>query len=125
MRPTTGRFADQATLTEGFVDVSGRRVYLARAGQGLPLVYLHGVGDLGGGPALTLLADVRDLVQRGYALIGSPDTVRQQFEAYHSEFGFGCFCGVFQFGSLDHEHFLDSLHLFTRKVMPAIRDLGT
>jgi pimeloyl-ACP methyl ester carboxylesterase len=57
MRPTMGRLADQATLTEGFVDVSGRRVYLARAGQGPPLVYLHGAGDLGEwGPALTLLA---------------------------------------------------------------------
>jgi alkanesulfonate monooxygenase SsuD/methylene tetrahydromethanopterin reductase-like flavin-dependent oxidoreductase (luciferase family) len=69
-------------------------------------------------------ADVRDLVRRGYALIGSPDTVRQKFEAYQKELGFGCFCGVFQFGSLGHDHFLDSLHLFAQKVMPAIRDLG-
>lgn len=38
--------------------------------------------------------------------------------------GFGCFCGAFQFGGFDHEHFLDSLQLFTWKVMPAIRDLG-
>lgn len=57
MRPITGRFADQATPTERFADVSGRRVYLAQAGRGAPLVYLHGASDLGEWrPALTLLA---------------------------------------------------------------------
>jgi alkanesulfonate monooxygenase SsuD/methylene tetrahydromethanopterin reductase-like flavin-dependent oxidoreductase (luciferase family) len=68
--------------------------------------------------------DVRQFVERGYALIGSPETVRQKFEAYQKELGFGCFSGIFQFGSLGHEQFLDSLNLFAAKVMPAIRDLG-
>lgn len=80
---------------------------------------MAGKGGLGSGTA-----DVRDLVQRGYALIGSPETVRQKFEAYQQELGFGCFCGVFQFGSLGHEDFVDSLHLFTEKVLPAVRHLG-
>ncbi|MBV9379491.1 MAG: LLM class flavin-dependent oxidoreductase [Streptosporangiaceae bacterium] len=75
-------------------------------------------GGLGSGNA-----DVRDLVNRGYAVIGSPDTVRQRLEAHAKELGFGCFCGVFQFGSLGHEDFLASLHLFTQKVMPALRAL--
>jgi alkanesulfonate monooxygenase SsuD/methylene tetrahydromethanopterin reductase-like flavin-dependent oxidoreductase (luciferase family) len=68
--------------------------------------------------------DVRQLVERGYALVGSPDTVRQKFTAYQQELGFGCFSGIFQFGSLGHEDFLGSLHLFADKVMPAVRDLG-
>lgn len=65
--------------------------------------------------------DVRDLAGRGYAVIGSPDTVRQRLEEYQRELGFGCLCGVFQFGSLSHEDFTDSVHLFAQKVMPALR----
>jgi pimeloyl-ACP methyl ester carboxylesterase len=39
------------------IDVRGRHVRVAQAGQGPPLVYLHGAGDLGDwGPALSLLA---------------------------------------------------------------------
>jgi pimeloyl-ACP methyl ester carboxylesterase len=42
---------------EHIVDVRGRRVRVAQAGHGAPLVYLHGSGDLGDwGPALSLLA---------------------------------------------------------------------
>ena len=45
------------TVAEDFVDVRGCRVWVARAGEGPPLVYLHGAGDLDGwGPALSLLA---------------------------------------------------------------------
>jgi pimeloyl-ACP methyl ester carboxylesterase len=45
------------TVAEDFVDVGGRRVWVASAGEGPPLVYLHGAGDLDGwGPALSLLA---------------------------------------------------------------------
>jgi alkanesulfonate monooxygenase SsuD/methylene tetrahydromethanopterin reductase-like flavin-dependent oxidoreductase (luciferase family) len=73
-------------------------------------------GGLGSGHA-----DVRDLVDRGYAVIGSADTVLQKLEAYQRELGFGTFCGVFQFGSLGHEDFASSLHLFADKVMPSLR----
>jgi pimeloyl-ACP methyl ester carboxylesterase len=42
---------------EHIIDVYGRHVRVAQAGQGAPLVYLHGAGDLGDwGPALSLLA---------------------------------------------------------------------
>ncbi len=45
------------TVSEDFVDVRGRRVWVASSGDGPPLVYLHGAGDLDGwGPALSLLA---------------------------------------------------------------------
>jgi pimeloyl-ACP methyl ester carboxylesterase len=45
------------TPTEHSIDVRGRRVRLAKAGAGAPVVYLHGSGDLGGwGRALSLLA---------------------------------------------------------------------
>jgi pimeloyl-ACP methyl ester carboxylesterase len=45
------------TVAEELVDVRGRRVWVASSGDGPPLVYLHGSGDLDGwGPALSLLA---------------------------------------------------------------------
>lgn len=45
------------TVAEDFADVRGRRVWVASSGDGPPLVYLHGSGDLDGwGPALSLLA---------------------------------------------------------------------
>jgi alkanesulfonate monooxygenase SsuD/methylene tetrahydromethanopterin reductase-like flavin-dependent oxidoreductase (luciferase family) len=76
-------------------------------------------GGLGSGQA-----DVRELVERGYAVIGSPDTVRCKLEGYQKELGFGNLCPLFQFGSLGHEDFRASLALFARKVMPALRPLG-
>lgn len=46
-----------AEPAEHMIDVRGRRIRVARAGHGAPLVYLHGAGDLGDwGPALSLLA---------------------------------------------------------------------
>src|SRR6516225_4095075 len=73
-------------------------------------------GGLGSGDA-----DVRALADRGYAVIGSPDTVRCKLEDYRQELGFGCLCPAFQFGSLGHDDFTASLGLFARKVMPALR----
>lgn len=76
-------------------------------------------GGLGSGKA-----DVRQLVERGYAIAGSPDSVRSRLEQYQKELGFGVLCPMFQFGSLSHEHFVTSLTLFTEQVMPALRPLG-
>ena len=73
-------------------------------------------GGLGSGDA-----DVRVLVERGYAVIGSPGTVRCKLEQYQKELGFGVLCPMFQFGSLDHEDFTASLTLFAQRVMPALR----
>jgi alkanesulfonate monooxygenase SsuD/methylene tetrahydromethanopterin reductase-like flavin-dependent oxidoreductase (luciferase family) len=89
--------------------------YLTLASSGRVMA---GKGGLGSGHA-----DVRDLVERGYAVIGSADTVRQKLEAYQAELGFGTFCGVFQFGSLGHEDFTESLGLFADKVLPSVRGL--
>jgi alkanesulfonate monooxygenase SsuD/methylene tetrahydromethanopterin reductase-like flavin-dependent oxidoreductase (luciferase family) len=64
------------------------------------------------------------LMERGYALAGSPDTIRQQITEYQKDLGFGTFVGIFQFGSLGHEEFLRSVTLFAEHVMPALRPIG-
>ena len=63
-------------------------------------------------------------MDRGYALAGSPETVRQRLADYQKELGFGTFSGIFQFGSLGHDEFLRSVTLFAEQVMPALRPLG-
>jgi alkanesulfonate monooxygenase SsuD/methylene tetrahydromethanopterin reductase-like flavin-dependent oxidoreductase (luciferase family) len=68
--------------------------------------------------------DPAELIERGYALVGSPATIRQQLEQHASELGFGIFCGIGQFGSLGHEEFERSVRLFADGVMPALRPAG-
>jgi alkanesulfonate monooxygenase SsuD/methylene tetrahydromethanopterin reductase-like flavin-dependent oxidoreductase (luciferase family) len=66
-----------------------------------------------------------DLVERGYVLLGSAESVRQQIERHQSELGFGIYSGIFQFGTLGHEEFERSVRLFAGKVMPALRPVGS
>jgi hypothetical protein len=68
--------------------------------------------------------DLAELIERGFALVGSPATIRQQLEQHASELGFGIFCGICQFGSLGHEEFERSVRLFADGVMPALRPAG-
>jgi pimeloyl-ACP methyl ester carboxylesterase len=68
--------------------------------------------------------DLAELIERGYALVGSPATIRQQLERCASELGFGIFCGICQFGSLGHEEFERSVRLFADGVKPALRPAG-
>jgi alkanesulfonate monooxygenase SsuD/methylene tetrahydromethanopterin reductase-like flavin-dependent oxidoreductase (luciferase family) len=66
-----------------------------------------------------------ELVERGYVLLGSPESVRQQIERHQGELGFGIFSGIFQFGSLGHEEFERSVRLFAGQVLPALRPAGS
>jgi alkanesulfonate monooxygenase SsuD/methylene tetrahydromethanopterin reductase-like flavin-dependent oxidoreductase (luciferase family) len=66
-----------------------------------------------------------DLIERGYVLLGSPESVRQQIERHQGELGFGIFSGIFQFGSLGHEEFERSVRLFAGQVLPALRPVGS
>jgi alkanesulfonate monooxygenase SsuD/methylene tetrahydromethanopterin reductase-like flavin-dependent oxidoreductase (luciferase family) len=72
----------------------------------------------------TSTMDPEHLMDRGYALAGSPETIRQRLADHQKELGFGTFSGIFQFGSLGHEEFLRSVTLFAEQVMPALRALG-
>jgi alkanesulfonate monooxygenase SsuD/methylene tetrahydromethanopterin reductase-like flavin-dependent oxidoreductase (luciferase family) len=69
-------------------------------------------------------ADPEELIDRGYALAGSPATIRQRLEEFQKELGFGTFTGVFHFGTLGHEEFMRSVSLFADQVIPALRPIG-
>ena len=64
------------------------------------------------------------LMERGYVVVGSPDTVRDRLVAAQKELGYGTLCGNFQFGTLGHDEFMSSVSLFAREVMPALRALA-
>jgi alkanesulfonate monooxygenase SsuD/methylene tetrahydromethanopterin reductase-like flavin-dependent oxidoreductase (luciferase family) len=87
-------------------EASAQRVMSAKAGLG------------------TSTISAEDLMDRGYAMVGSPETIRDRFAQLQSEMGFGTIAGVFHFGAMTKEDFRKSVTLFSEKVMPALRPLG-
>jgi alkanesulfonate monooxygenase SsuD/methylene tetrahydromethanopterin reductase-like flavin-dependent oxidoreductase (luciferase family) len=68
---------------------------------------------------------IEGLMEKGFVVVGSPATVRDQIATAQQELGFGTLCGNFQFGTLGHEKFLSNVALFSEQVMPSLRPLGT
>jgi alkanesulfonate monooxygenase SsuD/methylene tetrahydromethanopterin reductase-like flavin-dependent oxidoreductase (luciferase family) len=60
-------------------------------------------------------------LQLGRVLVGSPTTVRDQLADYLDRSGANYVLGCFAFGSLSLPHILESVELFSREVMPALR----
>jgi alkanesulfonate monooxygenase SsuD/methylene tetrahydromethanopterin reductase-like flavin-dependent oxidoreductase (luciferase family) len=64
-----------------------------------------------------------DDIERGvYAIVGSPQTVRQQLNQYRKELGVGVVLTGCQTGTLSHELARKSMELFAREVLPHVRD---
>lgn len=57
-----------------------------------------------------------------YAIVGSPQTVRQKIEHYQKELGAGVVLTGCQTGTLSHELARKSMELFGREVLPALRE---
>ena len=73
--------------------------------------------------------ETRDQIEDGaYAIVGSPDTVRQKLEENIQQLGVGNLLGLFQLGSLPADLTQKSMRLFAEQVMPGLRsslkDLG-
>jgi alkanesulfonate monooxygenase SsuD/methylene tetrahydromethanopterin reductase-like flavin-dependent oxidoreductase (luciferase family) len=58
------------------------------------------------------------------ALVGSPDTVRQQLEHWQQVLGFGVLIAFLHFGSLPADLTRKNLELFASQVMPKLRPIG-
>jgi alkanesulfonate monooxygenase SsuD/methylene tetrahydromethanopterin reductase-like flavin-dependent oxidoreductase (luciferase family) len=61
-----------------------------------------------------------ELIQRGLAVIGSPETVINLLLSQVKELDLESFVGLFAFGRLTHTQVTRSLDLFAREVMPAL-----
>jgi len=69
-------------------------------------------------------SDVDAFIDAGHALVGSPETVREQVRRVLAESGGNYFAGVFAFGDLTAEESLRSLDLFARRVIPDLVAAG-
>jgi alkanesulfonate monooxygenase SsuD/methylene tetrahydromethanopterin reductase-like flavin-dependent oxidoreductase (luciferase family) len=65
-------------------------------------------------------SDVDAFIGAGHALVGSPESVREQVRRVLVESGGNYFAGVFAFGDLSQEAALRSLDLFARRVIPGL-----
>ena len=73
------------------------------------------------------LAEVKswDDIEKGvYAIVGSPETVRQKLAHYQNELGAGVILTGCQTGAVEHDKTRRSMELFAREVMPRLREGG-
>jgi alkanesulfonate monooxygenase SsuD/methylene tetrahydromethanopterin reductase-like flavin-dependent oxidoreductase (luciferase family) len=70
---------------------------------------------------ISLLSSWQEAEDGLYAIVGSPETVRQKMRAGIKAARCGIIQCIFQVGSLPHELTLKSMALFAREVMPALR----
>lgn len=61
------------------------------------------------------------LMDNGFALVGSADSIADRLIQYQSEIGFGTISGMFQFGSMGIDEFRSSVTLFAEKVLPKLK----
>jgi alkanesulfonate monooxygenase SsuD/methylene tetrahydromethanopterin reductase-like flavin-dependent oxidoreductase (luciferase family) len=65
----------------------------------------------------------RDMIDRGFAVIGSPATVREQLEDVARRLGIGHLMAILQFGSMPHEQAERNIRLFGAEVLPHLQTL--
>jgi alkanesulfonate monooxygenase SsuD/methylene tetrahydromethanopterin reductase-like flavin-dependent oxidoreductase (luciferase family) len=89
----------------------------------LSLASLRGVlaakRTLTGGPQT-----IDDLMEKGIFMCGSAATLRERFEKFQKEIGFGYLLPTMQFGSLPHELTKKSTEIFAKEVIPHFRREG-
>jgi hypothetical protein len=61
------------------------------------------------------------MVDNGYVVIGSPDTVREKLEEACKELRIGHLCAMLQFGNMSDELTRYNTRLFADKVAPGLR----
>jgi hypothetical protein len=62
-----------------------------------------------------------DLNDRGYAIVGSVETVKRRLLEYGEELNFGIVLALLQFGDMSHQRTVKNMELFASEVMPALR----
>jgi len=62
-----------------------------------------------------------ELLREGYAVVGSPETVRVRLGELREELGFGTLAGLLHFGDMPNDRAVRNMELFAREVLPAVR----
>ncbi|WP_254509771.1 LLM class flavin-dependent oxidoreductase [Anatilimnocola floriformis] len=67
----------------------------------------------------------KEIEDGAYAIVGSPETVRDKLAHYAKRLGVGNLLGLFQIGTLPAELTKKNLTIFAQEVMPALQKLDT
>ncbi|MBO0684591.1 MAG: LLM class flavin-dependent oxidoreductase [Candidatus Dormibacteraeota bacterium] len=67
--------------------------------------------------------NARDMIDRGFAVVGSPATVRDQLTELARRLHVGHLMPVLQFGSMPHELAMENIELFAAEVLPSLQRL--
>jgi alkanesulfonate monooxygenase SsuD/methylene tetrahydromethanopterin reductase-like flavin-dependent oxidoreductase (luciferase family) len=113
-----GRFIVVAESDTEAVDIA-RRAYPKWHRSFNYLFQLRG----GKGPEHQRPADLETLVKIGQGIAGNPETVTEFLKTQMTESGANYVVGQFAFGDLSLAETFRSLELFTRRVMPELRNL--
>jgi alkanesulfonate monooxygenase SsuD/methylene tetrahydromethanopterin reductase-like flavin-dependent oxidoreductase (luciferase family) len=70
---------------------------------------------------LSTVKDRKQIEEGGYAIVGSPATVKQKLLEYGKKLGVGNLLGLFQLGTLPADLTKKNMELFAREVMPALQ----
>lgn len=79
--------------------------------RGVLLSGMKGWGDL----------TYQDIIDQGYAVVGSPDTVGERLTNLADELGFGQLIALMSIGDMPHYRAVKSMDLFASRVMPSLR----
>lgn len=64
-----------------------------------------------------------EMLEKGYVVVGGPDTVREQLEEATRELRIGNLCAMLQFGNMNDELTRYNTQMFADKVAPALRPM--
>ena len=65
----------------------------------------------------------KDFMEKGFVVIGSPATVREQLEDMTKRLNLGHLMPILQFGSMPHEQAMKNIELFGREVLPHLQNI--
>ena len=106
-------------LYPGFTDAPGYRTESTIRRQ------LEAVGPGGGVGALGVMGapKLKDIVDRGYLVLGDPDEVAARLREIAKDLHVGNLMSLLQFGNMDKDTANYNTRLFAERVMPQIADL--
>jgi alkanesulfonate monooxygenase SsuD/methylene tetrahydromethanopterin reductase-like flavin-dependent oxidoreductase (luciferase family) len=75
------------------------------------------------GHDVTTGLSAKEMIERGFAVVGSPATVRDQLTEMAARLNVGHLMVVLQFGSMPHDMAMTNIDLFAAEVLPALQGL--
>ncbi|GAA4714192.1 LLM class flavin-dependent oxidoreductase [Brevibacillus fulvus] len=65
----------------------------------------------------------QELTEKGYMIVGSPKSVREQLREYHKQLGFGLLNINIHFGDMPHDRAMKNIELLGKEVIPSLKTI--